>query len=599
MKAIIKSFTFSWKLVWEACGASVLLYLLIDVLQSLIPLLDLYFLNVLLENITPKDHDGIVLSVALIISTTASGIFLSGLQGIISDHVREKSDESFNKLILNKLYKMPFEILDTSEGRDKMDYASCCSNIVCNEIPFGVFYILRNIYTFVIAAIVLIQYNIVFFILFLLLTIPGILLDYVFNKKTDELSRKTAPDIRKMNYYRWMLVDAWPAKDVRMYDLTDSIKKRYNAEKSKFYKKTRQLDNKRTGASVIAEMIRRAGELIFVLFVILDALRGDLTIGDVVLFCGYAIIISETFSSIINRFVGYVKLDSETVMPKFFEFMEYPSLEESSGARKLTKFESLTFENVWFKYPTSDDYVLKGASFTLYAGDKISIIGINGAGKSTIIKLMLGLYQIDAGKILINGYPMNEYDLHDIRKIFSVLFQNFVQYPLTLRENVALSDLEKIPYDAEIESVLRQSGVYDDLKPKLQNGLNSYMTRQFHDKGTELSKGQWQKIALARAYFKNSQITVFDEPSAALDAQAEDQIFSDFEKIAEGKTAIMISHRISSARSSNKIIVLDGGIIAETGSHDELVAKNGLYAKLYMLQKKKYTMEEENENEAV
>lgn len=599
MKAIIKSFTFSWKLVWEACGASVLLYLLIDVLQSLIPLLDLYFLNVLLENITAKDHDGIVLSVALIILTTASGIFLSGLQGVVSDHVGEKSDESFNKLILNKLNKMPFEILDTSEGRDKIDYASMCSTFVCDEIPFGVFNILRNIYTFVIAAIILVKYNIVFFILFLLLTIPGILLDYMFNKKTDELSRKTAPDIRKMNYYRWMLVDGWPAKDVRMYDLTDSIKERYNAEKSKFYKKTRQLDNKRTCASIVAEVIRRAGELIFVLFVILDALRGDLTIGDVVLFTGYAVIISETFSSIINRFVGYVKFDSETVMPEFFEFMEYPSVEESSGTRKLTKFESLTFENVWFKYPTSDDYVLKGASFTLYVGDKISIIGINGAGKSTIIKLMLGLYQIDSGKILINGYPMNEYDLHDIRKLFSVLFQNFVQYPLTLRENVALSDLEKIQYDVEIESVLRQSGVYDDLKPKLQNGLNSYMTRQFNDKGTELSKGQWQKIALARAYFKNAQITVFDEPSAALDAQAEDQIFSDFEKISDGKTAIMISHRISSARSSNKIIVLDGGIIAETGSHAELVANNGLYAKLYMLQKKKYTMGEENENETV
>lgn len=146
MKAIIKSFTFSWRLVWDACGASVLLYLLIDVLQSLIPLLDLYFLNVLLENITAKDHDGIMLSVALIILTTASGIFLSGLQGVVSDHVGEKSDESFNKLILNKLNKMPFEILDTSEGRDKIDYASMCSTFVCDEIPFGVFNILRNIY---------------------------------------------------------------------------------------------------------------------------------------------------------------------------------------------------------------------------------------------------------------------------------------------------------------------------------------------------------------------------------------------------------------------------------------------------------------------
>ena len=236
--------------------------------------------------------------------------------------------------------------------------------------------------------------------------------------------------------------------------------------------------------------------------------------------------------------------------------------------------------------------MLKDVSFTLNKGDKLSLVGINGSGKSTIIKLMLGLYEIESGQILINGYPMSDYDIRDVRKMFSVLFQSFVQYPLTLRDNIALSDYSRASDSKAIETALKQSGVYGELQDKLLNGLDSFMTRQFDDTGTELSKGQWQKIALSRAYFKNAEILIFDEPSAALDAEAEDRIFKNFEDISEGKTGIMISHRISAARISNKILVLDGGVITESGTHDELVALGGLYAKLYTLQKEKYTAKE-------
>lgn len=217
-------------------------------------------------------------------------------------------------------------------------------------------------------------------------------------------------------------------------------------------------------------------------------------------------------------------------------------------------------------------------------------MGVNGSGKSTIIKLILGLYEVESGRILINGYPMSDYNIHDVRKLFSVLFQSFVQYPLTLRENIALSDIKRINNSEEIKTVLAQSGIYEELRNRHENLLDSYMTRQFDDNGIELSKGQWQKIALARAFFKNAPIVILDEPSAALDAEAEDRIFKIFEDISEGKTCIMISHRISSARMSNKVIVLDNGKIVEEGTHNELITLNGLYAKLYNLQREKYTV---------
>lgn len=280
-------------------------------------------------------------------------------------------------------------------------------------------------------------------------------------------------------------------------------------------------------------------------------------------------------------------------MERLFAFLAIKTTIRSFS-RSLEGFESLAFENVYFKYPHTEKYVLSGVSFRMNKGDKLSIVGVNGSGKSTIVKLMLGLYEIESGQILINGYPMTDYDIKDVRKLFSALFQSFVQYPLTLRENIALSDLDRMNNDDEIETALKQSGVQEELEPKLQNGLDSFMTRKFDDKGTALSKGQWQKIALSRAYFKNSSIIIFDEPSAALDAEAEDRIFRNFESISEGKSGIMISHRISSARISNKIIVLDGGKITEQGTHDELVALDGLYAKLYNLQREKYTIKESN-----
>lgn len=387
-----------------------------------------------------------------------------------------------------------------------------------------------------------------------------------------------------------MLTDAWPAKDVRMYDLTDSIKERYNEEKIQYLSANKRLDKKKTGSLLFAEIIRRSGEIAFTVFVVYQAINRQISIGDAALYISFALTASSAFNNMVFIFV-MVYARSTEVMERLFDFFAIKT-EKNYGMRILEEFESLVFENVWFKYPHTEKYVLTGVSFTLSKGDKLSIVGINGSGKSTIIKLMLGLYEIESGQILINGYPMSDYDIKDVRKLFSVLFQNFVQYPLTLRENIALSSLERIDDSDGLENALRQSGIYEDIKPKLEYGFDSFMTRKFDDKGTELSKGQWQKIALARAYFKKAPIIIFDEPSAALDAEAEDRIFKSFESISNGKTGIMISHRISSARMSNKIIVLDGGKITEQGTHDELLSLKGLYAKLYNLQRQKYTVKE-------
>ena len=591
MKLFMKSIGYSVKLVYKSSGIMLLIYFLLNIFGSTLGLFETYALKYILDNLsaTSPQIDLILLWIGLYAASLVIVQANTSLHTIIYDSIMKKAEHLYEYNLANKLAELPLSIIDSSEGKNMVDDVRYSKNTAVYT-TYRMIRVIIWLYTFTVAFVTLLKFNVWFSFIFLVLTIPGIIFNTVFAKIAENWRREKAPDVRKFSYYRWMLTDAWPAKDVRMYDLTNHIKARYNEEKKQYLSDNKKLDKQKLLLLLLAEIIRRSGEIAFTVFVVFKAINGQISIGDVALYIGFALRTSNSFNNIVfNLVMGYTR--STEVMKRVFDFFDIKT-EHSNGNRKIKSFENLTFNSVYFKYPHTDKYVLTGVSFTLNRGDKLSIVGINGSGKSTIIKLMLGLYEIESGQILINGYPMSDYDIRDVRKLFSALFQSFVQYPLTLRENIALSSLERIDDSDEIESVLRQSGVYEDIKPKLENGLDSFMTRKFDDKGTELSKGQWQKIALSRAYFKNAPIIIFDEPSAALDAEAEDRIFKNFESISDGKTGIMISHRISSARISNKIIVLDGGKITEQGTHEELVSLNGLYAKLYNLQREKYTIKE-------
>ena len=570
----------------------ILVYFLLIIISTSIPLANTYILKCLFDILTMRQLNIQIIVLCIIIYVSLQIILqiVQSVASILYSSINSKASYQYEAKLSEKLAKLPMSIIDTSEGKDTVDDVRNTENTAIYT-AFQIISIFSLLYTFCVAFITLVIYNTWFSCLFIALTIPGIITNVIFSRKSENLRRKSAPDIRKFSYYRWMLTDVWPAKDVRMYDLTKPIENRYDTEKDVYRQANKTLDKKKLQASLLTEVIARRGEIIVTFFVILQAIEGRLTVGNIVLYIGFALSVYHSFSEMTLIFVnGYVF--TTEMMGRLFDFYDMKCPDTSKEKRKLDHFESLIFDNVYFKYPTTDKYVLNGVSFTLNRGDKLSIVGINGSGKSTIIKLMLGLYEIDSGQIFINGYSMSDYNIQDVRKLFSVLFQSFVQYPLTLRDNIALSDYGRSKNDIGITDALKQSGVYDEIQPKLKNGLDSYMTRQFDDEGIELSKGQWQKLALSRVYFKNAPIVIFDEPSAALDVEAEDRIFKNFEAVSDNKTGIMISHRISASRMSNKIIILDGGKIVESGTHDELVTLDGLYAQLYNLQRKKYTVKE-------
>lgn len=591
MKLFFKSIGYSVRLTYISSKLLIIPYLLISIANKTIPLINLFIIKSILDELLTEEPEisAIIVYILFYIGALVLSQALSSAYSILSNSISEKAGHKYDTDLSEKLAKLPMSVIDTSAGRDLTDEIRYTRSAAVN-FTLRIVWIVSCFYSFCVAFTSLIRFNIPISLLFLILSVPGIIIDVILDRKSEEFRRKTAPDVRKFSYYRWLLTDSWPAKDVRMYDLTEPVKERYNTEKDIYRKANKSLDEKKLKVSLFAEIIKRSGEIICTVFVILQAIDKKITVGDIALYTGFVFTASSSFQSIMPTLALWYTTFTDR-MKRLFEFEEIICPDENAGIRALDKFESLTFDNVCFKYPLTDKFILQGTSFTLNNGDKLSIVGINGAGKSTVIKLMLGLYQVQSGQILINGYPMSDYNIKDVRKMFSALFQNFVQYPLTLRDNIVLSDLERQNNDSEITEALKQSGIYENLD-KFEQGLDSYMTRQFEDNGTELSKGQWQKIALSRAYFKNAQIIIFDEPSAALDAEAEDRIFKNFEDISENKTGIMISHRISSARLSNKVIVLDGGKIAESGTHEELVALNGLYAKLYNLQMEKYTIKE-------
>lgn len=513
---------------------------------------------------------------------------LNGMKKVLWDYTFDKGRNSFLKQIYGKLICMPLEYVDSEKGRDEIDDVAWMTDTVAN-MAYDCWEGVTLFVNFVVPFAALAMYNIWLTFLVLLLIIPTIIVNIRFDKKTDFLRRSNASAVRKTNYYGWMLSDAGAAKDIRMYNLSDPIKKRYEEEKEEYLKRIKKLDIRRMGVLVCSEFVKYGGEVIFYIYSIILAYRRDITIGELTLYFGYIALVSGSFHKLVS-YAGSLKANTSEQLERVFEFLARPSEATGSHKRDAADFESLEFDNVYFKYPTAEEYVLRGVSFTINKGERISLVGINGAGKSTIIKLILGLYKISAGTIRLNGYDINEYAIQDVRRLFSVLFQNYARYSLTLRECIGLSDIDRLDETDAIMEAMEKSGAaqfYD----KFDCGLDSYVTKQFSDNGVALSGGEHQKLALSRTYFKDAPFIILDEPSAALDADAEDRVLQNFAGISAGKTGIIISHRLSSSRMTNRIIVLDGGVIAETGSHEELMAKGGTYEKLFTMQKNKYTLD--------
>ena len=389
-RLLLRCIKLSISLIYKSSGLWVVVYFLLSLVASTLGLALTYALKYLLDTLTVESVliQNVILWITIYIVILLITQANQSIQNILYDTIFKKAEHLYDCNLAEKLSELPLSVIDSSDGKDMVEDVRYSKNTSV-YLTYQLVRIFSLVYAFTVAITALIAFNVWFSLLMLVLTVPGMILLLVYDKKAENLRREQAPDVRKFCYYRWMLTDPWPAKDVRMYDLTEPIRKRYDEVKGEYISANKRLDKKKLLSMLFAETILRAGEIVFTVFVVAKALHGEIGIGDVALYTGLAL-------SVVNAFEGFMNIGLMTytrtteVMSRIFEFFAI-STEGNIGTRYLNEFESLEFQNVCFKYPHTDKYVLNGVSFTLNKGDKLSLVGINGSGKSTIIKLMLGL----------------------------------------------------------------------------------------------------------------------------------------------------------------------------------------------------------------
>ncbi|MDX2306394.1 MAG: ABC transporter ATP-binding protein [Microscillaceae bacterium] len=425
-------------------------------------------------------------------------------------------------------------------------------------------------------------------IIFLLLSIiPSFISDAYFNRSNYSLVRGWTPERRELDYLRYIGASDEMAKEVKIFGLSDFITDRFKDLAHRYYLANRALAIKRSIWGFFFTVLGTIGYYIAYIFIIWKTIQGNLTIGDLTFLSGSFSRLQAILQSVFNRF-SFIAQEA-LFLQDLFDFLAMkPLISSPDKPRPIppkiqTGFE---FENVGFKYPNTAIWAVRGVHFHLKAGEKLALVGENGAGKTTLVKLLARLYEPDEGRILLDGIDVREYDLLEYRKLIGLIFQDFVKFQLIVSENIAVGKIDHRENEEEIQFAAGQS-LADKVIQKLPKGYKQMLGRQFTD-GVELSGGEWQKVALGRAYMRDAQLLILDEPTAALDARAEYEVFVRFSELTKGKTAVLISHRFSTVRMADRIAVLKQGKLVEIGSHEALLAAEGLYAELFNLQAEGY-----------
>ncbi len=419
--------------------------------------------------------------------------------------------------------------------------------------------------------------------------IPSFLGESYFNQQVYSLTLGFTPQRRELDYLRYIGASDETAKEVKIFGIADFLANRFQDISHKYYLANKELTVKRAWVGWLLSSLGTLSYYIAYIFILLETIAGVITLGSLTFLAGSFNQMRNLLQGIMTRFSRIA--ESALYLQDYFDFMAIRPLMQSpdlGAGKKVPRpiLDGFVFEDVSFKYANSEKWAARHLSFHLKAGEKLALVGENGAGKTTIVKLLTRLYEPTEGRILLDGVDLKEYDAEDLRDATSVIFQDYIRFQMLASENVAIgkiSQLENLPkiQGAAVKSLA--DTVIDDLPEK----YNQMLGKRF-GKGVDLSGGQWQKIALARAYMREAQLLILDEPTAALDARAEHEVFLRFAELTKGKTAVLISHRFSTVRMADRILFLENGSMLELGTHEELLQQGGKYAELFNLQAQGY-----------
>ena len=429
----------------------------------------------------------------------------------------------------------------------------------------------------------------------ILVSIPSAAVSFVYRHKHFKYMRHRSKERRQMNYYSEIMVNKDVVKEIRMFDLGPTFVRKYRQVFDGYYKGIRSLIARESIWTAIMAILSSVVNCVFYAFIAMGVFNGSFMIGDYSLYTGSLSSIASSVGSVIG--ISATIYEGTLFIDNLITFMNADK--NISAPKKAATINrgvphSIEFKNVSFSYPGTERRVIKNVSFVLEPGETTVLVGLNGAGKTTLIKLLTRLYDPSEGEILLDGVNIKEYDPKELYKMFGIIFQDFGKYACTVSENIMFGEVDAELDETRVKDSADSANASDFIE-RLPTGYDTPLMRIFEREGTELSIGQWQKLAIARAFYSDSDVLILDEPTASLDAIAEQEIYSQFEELRKDKTTIFVSHRLSSATTASKIIVLEYGELIEMGNHKELMAKEGRYYELFSTQAKHYVEGTESE----
>lgn len=586
----------AFRLVWAASRRAALAGIGLMLVAALLPAAQAWVGKLIIDAIVSATRQGMepvaglrfVLPylalefVLLLISSTASqmrSLLDRILQSQLTNHV--------NSLIILKAISLDLQFFEDPIFYDMLQNARRQADTSALNIVNSSLQMVQQVITLISLVVLIVRFSPWLAVIVFVSAIPAFLSQSQYAERAFRAISRRAPEARLLNYLEMLLTGNDTIKEVKLFGLGQPLLRRYQELFTQFYLEDRAIAERRTLAGLGWGLLSNLAYYGSYAWIVLRTVAGLITLGDMTMFLG---IFRQSQSSIrglldslnrlyesnlfLDNLMAYLKLQPLLVTPA-------DGLTAPAPIR-----QGIEFRHVSFRYPGSDTDVLRDINLHIHPGERIALVGLNGAGKTTLIKLLTRLYDPTEGEVLLDGVDLRAYDLTSLHQRFGVIFQDFVRYQFTVRENIGFGQVDALDDLGRIQGAADRGGASSIIE-KLPHRYDTMLGRRW-EKGQELSGGQWQKIALARAFMRKAEVLVLDEPTSALDAEAEYEVFRRFGELMEGRIAVLISHRFSTVRMADRIVVLSAGKIIELGSHAELIQLDGAYARLFNLQAEGY-----------
>lgn len=584
------------KLVWEAVPLWLLLSIILTLCNALVPVVQLYISKLIVDQVVNVIQGGQAATgvtsglVGLVFAgfgLTLVGNFLQQASKYVARVVEDQFLLHANIRLLQQAMRLDLAHYESPEFHDILNRAQQSGSQYPMRVVRLLTSLLGQLTRFGGLLTLLLRFSPWVMLLLVLSTLPTFGIGVRYSHRRFWMNRRQTPSRRLADYFGEVLTEAKYVKEVRLFNLGNYLVQQYRTIRDEFNQESRQLAGRQSLAQFGIEVVSNTGFYGAYALVLRQALRGTVTIGDLTLYVGAFQQAQSAIAAMLNSIA--LIYEYNLYVSQYFEFLDLRPTVFSPRVPQVFPQpiqQGLVLQDVVFTYPGANQPTIRNVSLTVKPGECIALVGLNGSGKTTLLKLISRLYDIDRGEISIDGTSLSDFELDDLRQSIGVLFQDFARYALNVDDNIGFGNLERRTHEPFIHRAAQDAGAAEIIDG-LELGYKTVLGKMFSG-GVDLSGGQWQKIGLARAFMSDAQILILDEPTAAVDAIAEHDLFQRFRQLTQGKMTFLVSHRFSTVRMADRIVVLDQGQISEVGSHDELMHHHGIYQKMFELQASSY-----------